>query len=132
MDPAAAAAAEEEGREKPPVIYTMENKPIVTCECAPRPQTGVNGRCRVDGRGRGGIAMAAWSGAGGPGRCLPRGPGRGPAVEPAAGGPPRRWSPGAVQGADSRGRQEPFWRGTAAEMLGWPQLWVPALGTEER
>ncbi|XP_032850376.2 trafficking protein particle complex subunit 10 [Tyto alba] len=31
MDPAAAAAAEEEGREKPPVIYTMENKPIVTC-----------------------------------------------------------------------------------------------------
>ncbi|XP_019384571.1 PREDICTED: trafficking protein particle complex subunit 10 isoform X1 [Crocodylus porosus] len=32
MDPAAAAAAEEEeGAEKPPVIYTMENKPIVTC-----------------------------------------------------------------------------------------------------
>lgn len=33
MDPAAAAAGEEEGGEKPPVIYTMENKPIVTCEC---------------------------------------------------------------------------------------------------
>lgn len=33
MDPAAAVAAEEEeGSEKPPVIYTMENKPIVTCE----------------------------------------------------------------------------------------------------
>lgn len=32
MDPAAAAAGEEEGGEKPPVIYTMENKPIVTCE----------------------------------------------------------------------------------------------------
>lgn len=89
MDPAAAAAAEgEEGREKPPVIYTMENKPIVTCECAWRPRTGVNGRRR------GGAAMAVGSGAGGPGRCPAPGSGEG---RPGAG------SDGGAGGGRARG-----------------------------
>lgn len=44
MDP----AEEEEGREKPPVIYTMENKPIVTCEC---PRGRGSGRCSLRARG---------------------------------------------------------------------------------
>lgn len=89
MDPAAAAAAEgEEGREKPPVIYTMENKPIVTCECSWRPRTGVSGRRR------GGAAMAVRSGAGAPGRCPAPGSGEG---RPGAG------SGGGADGGRARG-----------------------------
>lgn len=55
MDP----AEEEEGREKPPVIYTMENKPIVTCECPLLPGPG-SGRCPLRARGKAGGGGCFW------------------------------------------------------------------------
>lgn len=81
MDPAAAAAGEEEGGEKPPVIYTMENKPIVTCEC-----------CRA-GRAKGrrgqrlGGAAAAWRRGHPAALCAENGTGERVGVRPAT---PRR------------------------------------------
>lgn len=57
MDP----AEEEEGREKPPVIYTMENKPIVTCECPRRRCRGWgSGRCPLRARGEAGGGGWFW------------------------------------------------------------------------
>lgn len=78
MDP----AEEEEGREKPPVIYTMENKPIVTCECRRRRRCcrGCgSGRCPLRARGEAGEggwfwgAPAASGGDRAKGMCLQRG-----------------------------------------------------------
>lgn len=111
MDPAAAAAAEEEGREKPPVIYTMENKPIVTCESALTAGPGADCVCVC--------VCVWWRGGGSNGR--PEGGGTlagAPPLRARVKGGPGRGLWGALTGRGRPGRgggERPFsrrrWRG---------------------
>lgn len=116
MDPAAAAAAEEEGREKPPVIYTMENKPIVTCESALMAGPGADCVC-VCVWWRGGGEQWPSGGWGDPGRCPPApGPGEGRPGARAVGGADR-----AGEAGERRRRAAVFPSAVAG---------LPALGAE--